>query len=129
MDRIIGIDLGTTNSAVGWIDATHPHLLQVDGQRLCPSVVSFPAPGEILVGSAARNRLALDPQHTVRSAKRHMGSERCWSIHGQSYGAPEVQAQIRARISWQRRREQQARFERDLRVNADIRIFLPGVAY
>ena len=72
--QIAGIDLGTTNSLIGVMDAGFPVLLaDSDGERLTPSVVHFPATGEPLVGRAAARMRALDPAHTVYSIKRFMG--------------------------------------------------------
>ena len=63
---IAGIDLGTTNSLIGVMDAGFPVLLaDADGERLTPSVVHFPEKGEPLVGRAAARMRALDPAHTV----------------------------------------------------------------
>jgi len=71
---IVGIDLGTTNSLIGVMEAGFPILLaNRDGQRLTPSVVHFPAQGEPLVGAPARRIRALDPENTVSSIKRFMG--------------------------------------------------------
>src|SRR2546422_9807447 len=72
---IVGIDLGTTNSLVGIIDAGFPILIaDADGERLTPSVVHFPQGGEPLVGRAANRMRALDSQNTISSIKRLMGS-------------------------------------------------------
>ncbi len=71
---LVGIDLGTTNSLIGAMDAGFPILLaDADGARLTPSVVHFPASGETLVGRAAERMRALDPAATVYSAKRFIG--------------------------------------------------------
>ena len=71
---IVGIDLGTTNSLIGAMDAGFPVLIaDTDGERLTPSVVHFPASGEPIVGRAAARMRALDPQHTVWSVKRFIG--------------------------------------------------------
>ncbi|MFN0165682.1 MAG: Fe-S protein assembly chaperone HscA [Bryobacteraceae bacterium] len=73
-DRVVGIDLGTTNSLVAYMDLTHPRIIPGgDGGRLVPSVVSAAASGEILVGAAARDALITDPERTVYSVKRLMG--------------------------------------------------------
>ncbi len=74
MSVIVGIDLGTTNSLVGAMDAGFPILFaDAEGRRLTPSVVHFPAEGEPLVGCPAARMRVLEPQHTVASAKRLIG--------------------------------------------------------
>ena len=73
-DDIVGIDLGTTNSLIGVMEAGFPILLaDANGARLTPSVVHFPETGEPLVGAAASRMRALQPQTTVYSAKRLIG--------------------------------------------------------
>ena len=72
-DKIYGIDLGTTNSCLAVMESAGPRVIEIDGQPIVPSVVSFDRPkGEILVGQRARNRMVLEPESTVRSIKRHM---------------------------------------------------------
>jgi molecular chaperone DnaK len=74
MDHIVGIDLGTTNSLIGVMDAGFPILIaDVNGARLSPSVVSFPSEGEPLVGQAAARMRALKPAQTIYSIKRFIG--------------------------------------------------------
>jgi molecular chaperone DnaK len=74
MSPIAGIDLGTTNSLIGVMDAGFPVLLaDTDGERLTPSVVHFPKTGEPLVGRAACAAAPVDPKHTVYSIKRFIG--------------------------------------------------------
>src|SRR3954453_22830450 len=74
MSLIAGIDLGTTNSLIGVMEAGFPILLaDVAGRRLTPSIVHFPVSGEPLVGVAAERMRALDPAATVYSVKRYMG--------------------------------------------------------
>lgn len=74
MDTIVGIDLGTTNSLIGVMDAGFPIVLaDADGRRLTPSVVHFPAAGEPLVGSTAERMRALKPAETIYSIKRLIG--------------------------------------------------------
>src|ERR1700755_2490046 len=74
MSQIVGIDLGTTNSLIGVMDAGFPILLaDAEGERLTPSVVHFPASGEPLVGRPASRMRAVDPAHTVYSIKRFIG--------------------------------------------------------
>ena len=71
---IVGIDLGTTNSLIGVMEAGFPILLaNRDGERLTPSIVHFPAQGAPLVGAPARRIRALEPENTVYSIKRFMG--------------------------------------------------------
>jgi Fe-S protein assembly chaperone HscA len=73
-DRVVGIDLGTTNSLAAYMDLTHPKVIPgEDGDRLVPSVVSLAADGQILVGNPARAALVTEPQSTVYSVKRLMG--------------------------------------------------------
>jgi molecular chaperone DnaK len=71
--RIVGIDLGTTNSLVAVIEGGRPRVLPVDGRPLLPSVVGLDAEGRRIVGEAARNQYATAPERTVRSIKRQMG--------------------------------------------------------
>src|SRR5216684_1243094 len=76
MGKIVGIDLGTTNSLVAYIDsqAGLPKCIPGPyGSTLCPSVVSLDADGSIIVGEAARNRLLTQPERTIYSVKRLMG--------------------------------------------------------
>jgi molecular chaperone DnaK (HSP70) len=73
-DDIIGIDLGTTNSLVGAVDAGFPILFANEqGNRITPSVVHYPEKGEIVVGSAALRGRSLHPERTITSVKRLMG--------------------------------------------------------
>ncbi|MGI8821252.1 MAG: molecular chaperone DnaK [Chthoniobacterales bacterium] len=74
MSDIVGIDLGTTNSLIGIMEAGFPILLaDANGERLTPSVVHFPAKGEPLVGRAAARMRTVDPENTIYSAKRFIG--------------------------------------------------------
>ncbi|MEO7319806.1 MAG: Hsp70 family protein, partial [Chthoniobacteraceae bacterium] len=83
---IAGIDLGTTNSLIGVMDAGFPVLLaDADGERLTPSVVHFPANGEPLIGRAAARMRALDPAHTIYSIKRFIGRRIGEDADGVSY--------------------------------------------
>ncbi len=93
-----GIDLGTTCSTIGCVVQGEPRLIAVDGSVLLPSVVSVPDGAEPLVGQPALNRLPLDPQRTVRSAKRHMGTEHTWDIDGRAVAPPQVAAMVIGRL-------------------------------
>src|SRR5438105_9386 len=74
MSLIVGIDLGTTNSLIGAMDAGFPVLIaDADGERLTPSVVHFPRTGEPIVGRAAARLRAIEPDATIYSAKRFIG--------------------------------------------------------
>ncbi len=95
---IAGIDLGTTNSLIGVMDAGFPVLLaDSDGERLTPSVVHFSATGEPLVGRAAARMRALDPAHTVYSIKRFMGRRAGEDAGEVSYEFSGARVQIRDR--------------------------------
>ncbi|MEQ1852390.1 MAG: Hsp70 family protein [Chthoniobacteraceae bacterium] len=77
MSVIVGIDLGTTNSLIGVMEAGFPILIaDADGERLTPSVVHFPAGAEPVVGRPASRMRAVDPRNTVYSVKRFMGRRR-----------------------------------------------------
>src|SRR5579862_835227 len=72
--HIVGIDLGTTNSLVAYLDLTGPKIIPgADGDKLVPSVVSVAPSGEIIVGNTARQMLLTHPERTVYSVKRLMG--------------------------------------------------------
>ena len=73
-DKIMGIDLGTTNSVLGVIQDGNMQVWPIGGERLLPSVVGVSPTGEVLVGMAARNQWVLAPERTIRSIKRKMGS-------------------------------------------------------
>jgi molecular chaperone DnaK len=73
--RIVGIDLGTTNSGVAIVQNGAPVMLPNGSERIIPSVVGYSATGQWLVGTPARNQYVLDPDNTVRSIKRKMGSD------------------------------------------------------
>lgn len=74
MSKIIGIDLGTTNSAVAMMEGGEPTVIPtVEGGRLCPSVVAFTKEGERLVGQTAKRQATINPDNTIFSIKRLMG--------------------------------------------------------
>src|SRR5215210_8285281 len=95
MSDIVGIDLGTTNSLIGVMDAGFPILLaDADGERLTPSVVHFPETGEPMVGRAASRMRALKPDETVSSIKRLMGTSKRVRIHDVAYSPEQISALI-----------------------------------
>ena len=95
MSRIIGIDLGTTNSCVAVVEGGHPVVIANDkGERATPSVVAFTDRGERLVGSAAKRQQAVNPKRTVVSVKRQMGTDWTVSIDGKRWSPQEISAQI-----------------------------------
>ena len=74
MGKIIGIDLGTTNSVVAVMEGKEPKVIvNEEGSRLTPSVVAWDDKGEILVGTIAKRQAVTNPENTVYSAKRYMG--------------------------------------------------------
>src|SRR5579863_1148280 len=76
-ERVVGIDLGTTNSLIAFMDLTGPKIIPgEDGDKLVPSVVSVSKSGEIVVGNPARELLLTSPEHTIYSVKRLMGRGR-----------------------------------------------------
>ncbi len=88
---IVGIDLGTTNSLVAvWRDGNASLVPNALGRFLTPSVVSLDRFGEMLVGEAARERLASDPQHTAAAFKRHMGTGRTTPIGDRQFRPEEL---------------------------------------
>ncbi len=94
MSRIIGIDLGTTFSAVSAVRAGRPGILPDGSERIIPSVVGFAPSGALLVGTPARNQLILHPEDTVRSIKRRMGTEETVRLHGHDFRPVEISALI-----------------------------------
>ncbi len=93
-DRIIGIDLGTTNSVLAVIQDGTPVLLPVKDERLLPSVVGIAPNGDVLVGTPARNQWVVSPDRTVRSIKRKMGKTEKVGMAGKSYTPQEISAFI-----------------------------------
>lgn len=93
-DKIIGIDLGTTNSVLGVIGAGTPKLLPVQGAHLLPSVVGISLQGDVLVGTPARNQWVVAPDRTIRSIKRKMGKDERVTMAGNSYSPQEISAFI-----------------------------------
>lgn len=95
MGKIIGIDLGTTNSCVSVIEGGEPVVItNSEGSRTTPSVVAFTKDGERLVGQLAKNQAVTNPEKTVISIKRHMGSDYKVDIDGKKYTPQEISAMI-----------------------------------
>lgn len=93
MSKIIGIDLGTTNSLAAYWENGECHLIpNALGEYLTPSVVSFDKDGTVYVGKVAKERLISCPERTVSVFKRSMGTERTWLINGKSYRPEELSA-------------------------------------
>ena len=86
MNTIVGIDLGTTNSEVAVVQEGQPHVIPDEqGALILPSVVGLSPSGELLVGEAARNQAILAPERTIRSIKRHMGTDERFKLGEDSY--------------------------------------------
>jgi molecular chaperone DnaK len=95
MPKAVGIDLGTTNSVVSVLEAGEPAVIpNAEGGRTTPSVVGFSKSGEVLVGEVAKRQAITNPDRTIRSVKRHMGSSWTIDIDGKKYSAQEISARI-----------------------------------
>ncbi|ERI98571.1 molecular chaperone DnaK [bacterium 210820-DFI.6.52] len=95
MGKIIGIDLGTTNSCVAVMEGGEPVVIaNAEGARTTPSVVAFTKDGERMVGQVAKRQAITNPERTVMSVKRHMGSDYHVAIDGKNYTPQEISAMI-----------------------------------
>ena len=95
MSKAVGIDLGTTNSVVAVLEAGEPAVIpNAEGARTTPSVVAFSKTGEVLVGEVAKRQAITNPDRTIRSVKRHMGTDWTIDIDGKAYTAQEISARI-----------------------------------
>src|ERR671924_2055792 len=95
MPKAVGIDLGTTNSVVAVLEAGEPTVIpNAEGGRTTPSVVGFSKTGEVLVGEVAKRQAITNPDRTIRSVKRHMGTTWTVDIDGKKYTAQEISARI-----------------------------------
>jgi molecular chaperone DnaK len=95
MPKAVGIDLGTTNSVVSVLEAGEPTVIpNAEGGRTTPSVVGFAKGGEVLVGEVAKRQAITNPDRTIRSVKRHMGTSWTVNIDGKAYTAQEISARI-----------------------------------
>ncbi len=95
MGRVIGIDLGTTNSCIAILEGGEPTVIpNSEGSRTTPSVVAFKKDGERLVGSAAKRQAVTNPDRTITSIKRHMGTDYTAQIDDRKYKPQEISAMI-----------------------------------
>jgi len=95
MPKAVGIDLGTTNSVVSVLEAGDPVVIpNAEGSRTTPSVVGFSKTGEVLVGEVAKRQAITNPDRTLRSVKRQMGTSWSVEIDGKKYNAQEISARI-----------------------------------
>ncbi|HEY2430010.1 MAG TPA: molecular chaperone DnaK, partial [Acidimicrobiales bacterium] len=95
MPKAVGIDLGTTNSVVSVLEAGEPTVIpNAEGARTTPSVVGFSKAGEVLVGEVAKRQAITNPDRTIRSVKRQMGTDWSIDIDGKHYTAQEISARI-----------------------------------
>jgi molecular chaperone DnaK len=95
MGKIIGIDLGTTNSCVAVMEGGKPVVIpNSEGARTTPSIVAFSKNGERLIGEPAKRQAVTNPEKTIMSIKRHMGSDYRVNIDGKSYSPQEISAMI-----------------------------------
>src|SRR5215218_4986012 len=95
MARAVGIDLGTTNSVVAVLEGGDPVVVaNSEGSRTTPSVVAFARNGEVLVGQPAKNQAVTNVDRTIRSVKRHMGTDWSQEIDGKKYTPQEISARI-----------------------------------
>jgi molecular chaperone DnaK len=93
MPKAVGIDLGTTNSVVAVLEAGDPVVIpNAEGSRTTPSVVAFAKNGEVLVGEVAKRQAITNPDRTIRSVKRHVGTNWTIDIDGKAYTSQEISA-------------------------------------
>ena len=99
MARAVGIDLGTTNSAIAVLEGGEPTIIaNAEGGRTTPSVVAFSKSGEVLVGEVAKRQAVTNVDRTISSVKRHMGTDWTVAIDGKKYTAQEISARILAKL-------------------------------
>ena len=99
MARAVGIDLGTTNSAIATLEGGEPTIIaNAEGARTTPSVVAFSKTGEVLVGEIAKRQAVTNVDRTIMSVKRHMGTDWSTSIDDKKYTAQEISARILGKL-------------------------------
>ncbi|MCY3635147.1 MAG: molecular chaperone DnaK [bacterium] len=95
MGKVVGIDLGTTNSVVAVLEGGEPTVIaNTEGSRTTPSVVAFSKEGEVLVGEVAKRQAITNPDRTIRSVKRHVGTDWSVGIDGKNYSSQEISARV-----------------------------------
>ena len=93
MGRAVGIDLGTTNSVVSVLEGGEATVIaNSEGARTTPSVVAFAKNGEVLVGQSAKNQAVTNVDRTIRSVKRHMGTDWTQNVDDKDYTPQEISA-------------------------------------
>jgi molecular chaperone DnaK len=99
MARAVGIDLGTTNSVVAVLEGGEPTVIaNAEGSRTTPSVVAFAKNGEVLVGEVAKRQAVTNPDRTIRSVKRHMGTDWSVDVDGKKYTPQEISARVLGKL-------------------------------
>ncbi len=100
MAKVVGIDLGTTNSVVSVMEGGQPVVIaNAEGNRTTPSVVAFSKNGDRLVGQHAKRQAVVNPDRTIASNKRYMGDTKTWSIDGKDWTPQEISAQILRKLA------------------------------
>ena len=95
MGKVVGIDLGTTNSVVAVLEGGEPTVIaNTEGSRTTPSVVAFSKDGEVLVGEVAKRQAITNPDRTIRSVKRNVGTDWSAGIDGKDYNSQEISARV-----------------------------------
>ncbi|MDQ3030663.1 MAG: Hsp70 family protein, partial [Actinomycetota bacterium] len=93
MARAVGIDLGTTNSCVAVLEGGEPAVIaNAEGARTTPSIVAFAKNGEVLVGEVAKRQAVTNVDRTIRSVKRHIGTDWSQSLDGKDFTAQQISA-------------------------------------
>ena len=116
MPKAVGLDLGTTNSVVSVFEAGDPVVIpNAEGSRTTPSVVAFAKDGEVLVGEVAKRQAITNPERTIRSVKRHMGTDWSIDIDGKEYRSQEISARVLQKL-----KADAEAWARNLEVDADL---------
>ncbi|MGO1901658.1 MAG: Hsp70 family protein, partial [Brachybacterium sp.] len=99
MSRVVGIDLGTTNSAVAVLEGGQPTVIaNAEGSRTTPSVVAFSKQGDVLVGEVAKRQAVTNVDRTIASVKRHMGTDWSQEIDEKKYTPQEISARTLGKL-------------------------------